>query len=81
MLKEEKISMTERIKLHFPQAILHIPKNYYDDARKVGVTITSTQKASEQLLKLAKTNKELRGILEFLHAENVFLEQEGYHDE
>jgi len=70
-----------RIKLHFPQATLHVPQNYYEDARKVGMTITSTQKASEQLLKLAKTDKELGSILDFLHAENVFLEQEGYLDE
>jgi len=70
-----------RIKLHFPQARLHVPQNYYEDARKAGMTITSTQKASEQLLKLAKTDKGLSGILEFLHAENIFLEQEGYHDE
>ena len=70
-----------RIKLHFPQAILYVPKNYYEDARKVGITITSTQKASEQLLKLANTDNALKSILEFLHAENVFLEQEGYHDE
>lgn len=70
-----------RIKLHFPQATLHVPKNYYEDARKVGLTITSTQKASEQLLRLAKIDDKLRSILEFLHTENVFLEQEGYHDE
>jgi len=70
-----------RIKLHFPQATLHIPQNYYEDARKVGMTITSSQKASDQLLKLSKTDKEARDILEFLHAENIVMEQEGYNDE
>ena len=70
-----------RIKLHFPQATLHIPQNYYEDARKVGMTITSIQRASDQLLKLSKTDKEARDILEFLHAENIVMEQEGYHDE
>jgi len=70
-----------RIKAHFPQARLYVPQNYYEDASKVGMTITSTQKASPQLLELVKTDTQLKNILEFLHAENIFLEQEGYHDE
>ena len=69
------------IKESFPNASLYVPKDYFKDAMKRGKTITSKQQASDSLLSLVKKDSKVKEILDFLHKENLFLEQEGYRDD
>jgi hypothetical protein len=67
-----------RIKERFSYATLYIPKNYFEDAKKYGMKITTEQKASDKLLKLSKKDEKVAKVLEYLQKNNLFLEQEGY---
>lgn len=70
-----------RIKEVFSQAYLFIPSNYFEDVEKYSITIETKQKASNKLLELSKKDNHVAKILEHLHKNNTFLEQEGYSDE
>jgi len=70
-----------KIKKFFPNATLYTPDDYFSNAKKVGTTISSQQKASNALLRLSKSDEKVKEILDFLHTKNSYLEQEGYSDE
>jgi len=65
----------------FSDAILYVPNNYFQSASETGTDITSSQKASKLLLNLSQKDKKVKKVLDFLHEENVYLEQEGYDNE
>jgi len=67
-----------RIKEAFSQTYLYIPLNYFEDVEKYGIAIETKQKASNKLLKLSQNDAPVAKILDHLHRNNTFLEQEGY---
>lgn len=69
-----------RVKGFFPNATIYIPKNYFSQALKSGVTITKKQIASNALLRLCKEDNNVKRIYDFIQQYNLFLEQEGYDD-
>ena len=70
-----------RIKEVFSQASLYIPSKYFEDVKKYSIGIETKQKASNRLLELSKNDSQVAKILDHLHRNNTFLEQEGYSDE
>lgn len=70
-----------RIKRVFEKAQLYVPLNYFQDALKYGKKIDTRQKADNLLIRTAKQDSKVKEVLDFLHTENVYLEQEGYGDE
>jgi len=70
-----------RIREVFAQAYLYIPPNYFNDVEKYGIFIDKKQKASNELLELSNNDEKVAKILDHLHKNNTFLEQEGYSDE
>ena len=70
-----------RIKEFFSQAYLYIPSNYFKDVEKYSIGIETKQKASTKLLELYKNDKRVAKVLDYLHKNSTFLEQEGYSDE
>ena len=70
-----------RIKEVFSKAHLYIPSNYFKDVEKYGIFIETKQKASNKLLELSKSDSQVEKVLDHLHKNNTFLEQEGYSDE
>ncbi len=69
------------IRQRFPSAILYVPEDYFELALECGMFIDTKQKASNLLLELCKKDNKVKEVLDFLHKENLFLEQEGYTDE
>ncbi len=70
-----------RIKEVLSHSILYVPQNYFEDVKKYSKSIDSEQKASNKLLELAKNDKLVAKVLDYLHKNNDYLEQEGYSDE
>lgn len=70
-----------RIKEVFSQANLYIPSNYFEDVEQYSIAIETKQKASNKLLEYAKNDSQVAKVLDYLHKNNAFLEQEGYSHE